>query len=195
MDSISLSVPRGDFVHVLNVLGAVRRKRFRSVLPVWLHFDQWDGQLWIEEQRAAAAGAVAARGMWPPMGATVDLYLLRRAATMVSAERVQLVATADAILVPTERGHVSLKLLSFGPESPGARTGAPSHPLEDLPLFRWARERRQLGALSEASSLQEAGCPPRAKGSFLSDSIRYPISLRLAGASFQAKPPEVRSRT
>ena len=137
MESISLSVPRGDFVQVLNTLSAVRRKRFRSVLPVWLHFDQQDGQLWIEEQRAAASGGVAARGMWPPMGATVDLFLLRRAATMVNAEKVQLVATADAILVPTQCGHVSLKLLSFGPESPRRGTGTASDPPDDLPLFKW----------------------------------------------------------
>lgn len=53
---------------------------------------------------AATSGAVAAEGSWPAMGATVDLYLLRRAVTLVSADNVQLAATADAVVMPTDRG-------------------------------------------------------------------------------------------
>lgn len=98
--------------------------------------------LWIEEQDARASGAVAAEGAWPSMGATVELYLLRKAAMVVSADRVQVIARPDSILVPTDRGHVSLKLLPFGPEVRRTRTRRPGDRLEDLPLFRWARGRR-----------------------------------------------------
>ncbi len=145
MQTLSLWVPRREFIQALSALSTVRRRRFASVLPVWLRFDGRERLLWIEEQSAAASGAVAAEGSWPAMGATVDLYLLRRAATLISAETAQLAATADAVVVPTDRGYVRLKLLSFGPESrrplPPQPPAAPPDPLANLPLLKWARDR------------------------------------------------------
>ena len=71
-----------------------------------------------------------------------NLYLLRRAATLVGTDRVRLIVRPDCILVPTDHGHVSLSLLRFGPEPRRTGTGRPSHSLEGLRLVRWAHNHR-----------------------------------------------------
>jgi hypothetical protein len=73
MQAVSLWVPRDEFIRALSALGTARRKRFTSVLPVWLRHDKRERMLWIEEQAARVSGAIAAEGSWPAMGATIDL--------------------------------------------------------------------------------------------------------------------------
>src|SRR4051812_20311609 len=50
---------------------AVRRKRFVSVLPVWLPMVSESAVPWIEK-RAGGFGAVAAKEAWTTMGGAVD---------------------------------------------------------------------------------------------------------------------------
>ena len=108
---------KDDLITALRTLGAIRHKRGVSIMPVWLSFDSNKSMLAISEQRSAATAMLPASGSWPPAGATVDLFSLRNAASGTDQEAIMLAAIEDAILIPTSRGHVTLKLLPFGPAS------------------------------------------------------------------------------
>ncbi len=125
MNSISLTVARHELIAALKTLGTVRRKKFVSVVPVWMRFDPREGTLSITEERNAVIAVVRASGSWPPAGATVNLFMLRNAAQALETETVELAAISDAILIPTPHGHVRMNLLPFGPES--RRKARPSH--------------------------------------------------------------------
>ena len=86
-------------------------------MPVWLSIDKRTGGLRIVEQRGAACAVIPAWGKWLPFGATVDLFLLRRAAEYCEGQTIKLIAIDEGILVPTTRGYVQLNLLAFGPTS------------------------------------------------------------------------------
>ena len=66
------------------------------------------------------------------MGATIDLFTLKRATGHCSGEIVELHALLNEVLLQNGRWHVRLKLLKFGPES-----GGPGGEEADLPLFKW----------------------------------------------------------
>ena len=141
MQSIKLSITRQELISALRLLGVVRRRRFRSTLPVWLRFIAEAGELQIVEDRGAVEARVPASGDWPCAGATVDLFLLRRAVEDCPAPAVDLHATADAVMVFGGKWHVRLALQEFGPASrvgkPPATPSSPPGP-EGLPLFHWA---------------------------------------------------------
>ena len=146
MQSIRLSVPRDELLRALQTLSTTRRRRFSSSLPVWMALLPDGGELRITEDRSEVGAHVPAKGRWPPAGATVDLYMLKRAVTSVTGEVVDLHALDGAVVVYGDRWHVRLTLLAFGPESrrkskqerheSGKAAGVV---LADLPLFRWAK--------------------------------------------------------
>jgi hypothetical protein len=146
MKSIGLIVSRGDLLQALVTLGVTRRRRFRSVVPVWLHHDAERRQLAIVEERGAVTAHVRAEGDWPPAGATIDLYALKRAVERHPDDPVEFIVAADSILLAGDGWHARLNLRKFGPESTvhDPLDGTPTdsadrgHPLADLPLFRWA---------------------------------------------------------
>src|SRR2546423_69013 len=115
MKCLTLRVPKCDLVQVLKTLGVIRRKRFSSTIPVWLHFDAARDELTILEARRGVRAIVKAAGYWPPAGATLDLFALRRVAETLDGDEVELMIDAGTILIPTTRGHVSLRLQPFGP--------------------------------------------------------------------------------
>ena len=115
MRSVQLSVTRHELLHALQTLGVTRRKRFSSVLPVWLSFDRDTESLQIVEDQGTVLAQIPATGSWPPAGATVDLFLLRRAVTNCRDEIITLHAAADAIFLFGDNWRVQLNLLSFGP--------------------------------------------------------------------------------
>jgi len=117
MNSLSLKVPRVGLLQALKGLGVVRRKRSSSTVPVWLSFDPEKKALSITEARGRAIGIVPAEGNWTPAGATIDMYMLRRALETLDSQEVELIVADGEILIPTPNGHVGLKLLPFGPES------------------------------------------------------------------------------
>lgn len=140
MQRTSITINRRELLDILSTLSTVRRQRFKSVVPIWLEFQKGNGLLQIQEEKAGVAGSVRAAGSWPPTGATVDLHFLKRAmSTAGLSEVVELILTGEAILIPTKRGYLKLKLLPFGPTS-DARIAKSSlfasH--RNLPLFRWA---------------------------------------------------------
>ena len=98
-------------------------------------------ELWIGEDQANVRAAIKALGEWPAAGTTVDLFLLRQAVKNTAGEHVELHAIDEAVLVPTRRGHVILKLLPFGPAPREAEAAPQSHRRHDwhsdLPLFSW----------------------------------------------------------
>lgn len=149
MQSIRLSLPRDELLRALQTLSTTRRRRFSSSLPVWMTLLPGGDELRITEDRSEVGAHVPASGNWPPTGATVDLYMLKRAATNVTDEVVDLHALDAAVVVYGDRWHVRLNLLPFGPESSrsasAVATAEPCRradpPLADLPLFRWARHR------------------------------------------------------
>lgn len=116
MRSVRLSVARLELLLALQTLGVTRRKRFSSVLPVWLNFNSDTESLQIVEDRGVVFAHVPATGSWPPAGATVDLFTLRRAVTRCRDEIIALHAAADAIFLFGDNWRVQLNLLSFGPE-------------------------------------------------------------------------------
>ena len=146
MKSLRLSVARQELLLALQTLGVTRRKRFSSVLPVWLKFDPNTKSLQIVEERGAVFAHVPATGGWPPAGATVDLFMLRRAVTECRDENIDLHAVGDAVILFGDNWRVQLNLLSFGPENtvPAPPVPTPSSdqfPVTDLPLFRWANRK------------------------------------------------------
>ena len=146
MRSLRLSIVRADLVQALRVLGTHRRRRFTSVVPVWLQYDPGAHELWVGGDQANIRTAVKALGEWPAAGTTVDLFLLRQAIKNNTGEQVELHAIDEAVLVPTARGHVVLKLLPFGPvprkpEQPAPQSHRRYDWHRDLPLFRWQGNR------------------------------------------------------
>jgi hypothetical protein len=150
MLSLQLSTAKAEFIQALRVLGPHRHRRFSGVLPIWLHYDA-SGHLSLTEDRGKVRAFVPATGTWPAAGVTVDLFLLQRAAERVGGGAVDLIATNEAVLVPTKKGHIALKLLPFGPGKPQRRrdpipvVAPPStqyptvaRSYARLPLFRWA---------------------------------------------------------
>ncbi len=123
MQSTRLSVARDPFLHALKTLAAARRRRFSSSLPIWLSFEKGGDELHITEDRAKVAARVPASGSWSPAGATVDLFMLRRAVARVEAENVDLHVLADAVVIHGDRWQVRLNLLTFGPESRRPKRG------------------------------------------------------------------------
>lgn len=124
MQSPSLTINRDELLGALKLLGVTRRRRFSSVVPVWLKYEPGSQRLEISEDKATVSATVPANGTWPPMGATVDLYLLRRAVAREENADVELCALSDSVLVHGDGWMVRLELLEFGP---------PEQPF--LPLF------------------------------------------------------------
>jgi hypothetical protein len=106
MKSTSLRLSRADLIHALATLGVIRRKRFKSIVPVWLSFDAPCGELTVVEARGGARAVVKAAGSWSPAGATLDMFALRRLLSLLDTPDVELIADAAEILIPTARGHV-----------------------------------------------------------------------------------------
>jgi hypothetical protein len=140
MRSIKLTAARADLLRALETLALTRRARFTSAVPVWLNFDSENQDLQIVEERAKVTASISAAGMWPRAGATVDLFMLKRAVRECLGDTVDLHAARDSIVVFDGRWHARLKLLRFGPES--GRPTDPRDPLAVLPLFEWGDRRR-----------------------------------------------------
>jgi hypothetical protein len=138
MESFKLIVRKAELIRALRVLGTNRRRRFSSVVPIWLAYESEIGELRLREERGGVTASLPAIGTWPAAGTTVNLFPLRRAAEAVVTEDVELIAIGEAVLVPTAKGHVSLPLLDFGPAGlvPPPRARPDRH--SDLPLFIWA---------------------------------------------------------
>jgi hypothetical protein len=123
MRSMELSVAKSDLANALRTLSANRKRRFTGVVPIWLRHDPDKGELTLGEDSNHLSATVLASGKWPAAGVTLNLIMLRRTVQNVAGPDVELHVLEDAIVVPTEHGHVSLKLLPFGPD---ARRDAPS---------------------------------------------------------------------
>jgi hypothetical protein len=130
MQSIQLKIARREFMSALATLGRFRRKRSVAILPVWLNLVAKTKELQIVEDKGAVTAYVQAEGDWPFAGATVDLFLLRRAVGKCPGDVIILHAIEDALLISAGPWHVRLNLLGFGPES-RVHSG-------ELPLFEWA---------------------------------------------------------
>ena len=92
MESLKLLVRKADLIRALRVLGANRRRRFSSVVPIWLAYESEIGELCLREERGGATAGLPAIGTWPVAGATVNLFPLRRAAETAATEDVELIA-------------------------------------------------------------------------------------------------------
>ena len=138
MESLKLIVRKANLIRALRVLGTNRRRRFSSVVPIWLEYESEIAELRLREERGGVTAGLPAIGTWPVAGATVNLFPLRRAAETAATEDVELIAVDEAVLVLTPQGHVSLPLLDFGPAGlvPPPRARPDRH--SDLPLFVWA---------------------------------------------------------
>jgi hypothetical protein len=143
MRSISLKLNRTEFISALETLGVTRRRRFSSIMPVWLKFVQETSSLDVVEEGGVVTASIPATGEWPIAGSTIDLFMLKRSLQRVKAEFVELHALEDAVLFASDNSHVKLHLLGFGPEKFVPGDPDDRHPLADLPLFRWAKRRRQ----------------------------------------------------
>src|SRR5262245_31295756 len=117
MQPITLRMSKPELQRALQTLSTNRRRRFSSVLPVWLSFNAATKELEIQEEGGVVKAQVPAEGSWPPAGATVDLYMLKRALAVWRDDNIDLQATEDAILLSHDRRQVRLNLLTFGPES------------------------------------------------------------------------------
>lgn len=130
-------------LRALQILGVTRRRRFVSTMPVWLHLLPGGKELQIVEDGGRVTVRLPTKGSWPAAGATIDLFMPKRAAAHCPGETVELHATDGAVALWADRWHVRLNLLAFGAESrvprppKSTRRGA-----ADLPLFRWAARRR-----------------------------------------------------
>jgi hypothetical protein len=140
MDSLRLIVRKADLIQALRVLGTNRRRRFSSVVPIWLAYLDENGELRLREEQGGVIAGLRAIGTWPAAGATVNLFPLRRAAEAAATEDVELIAVEEAVLVLTAKGHVSLPLLEFGPAGLVPRPVSRPDRHSDLPLFVWATE-------------------------------------------------------
>ena len=117
MKSMSLKLLRADLQQALKTLGAIRKKRGASIVPVWLHFDPLKSALSITEARGRAIAVLPAMGSWTPAGATVDMFSLRRLMETLDDVEIEMIVAPGQIIIPTPRGHVALTLQPFGPES------------------------------------------------------------------------------
>jgi hypothetical protein len=70
---------RLELLSALNTLGVTRRKRFSSIVPVWVHFDPARMLLQLVEDKGTVTAYVPAEGEWPIAGSTIDLFTLKRA--------------------------------------------------------------------------------------------------------------------
>ncbi len=140
MRSLKLTATRADLLRALDVLPVARRLRFKSTVPVWLHFDEERQELRLVEERSKVIAALPAVGCWPAAGLTVDLFMLKRAIATYTGPAVDLHTAADSLLVFGDHWRVRLKLLRFGPES--GRPAGPRDPLAPLPLLEWGDRRR-----------------------------------------------------
>jgi hypothetical protein len=135
MRSLSLTVPKDEFARALRVLAGRRSHRHISV---WLSFDATAGTLTLRDQRDQVAASVEASGDWPAAGATVSLIRLRKVIPLAPT-LVELHALDDAVLIPTERGHVTLPLIEYGPDLHRIESEPQLDLHSDLPLFSRAR--------------------------------------------------------
>lgn len=117
MDSIRLSVPKVELLEALRTLSSARRRRFSSSLPVWLDFDITRRELRLVEDHGRVAAGIPASGSWPPAGATVDLFMMKRAVATMETDEIELHVLGDAVAIYSGRLQVRLHLLAFGPES------------------------------------------------------------------------------
>ncbi len=62
MKSIRLKLEHPDLLNALNTLGVTRRKRFSSIVPVWLYFDPETKLLQIVEDKGTVTAYVPAKG-------------------------------------------------------------------------------------------------------------------------------------
>jgi hypothetical protein len=170
--SVRLFAARSDLLDALRVLGTNRRRRFSSIVPIWLRYYEDNQELTLTEENARVQATVSATGTWPAAGATISLFYFRRAVTN-SAERVELHATESAILVPTTHGHVALDLLTFGPklERPAPKPPVDHH--SDLPIFSH-KPVPNHDPVTWDRRLQ-----------FLLSRCEYPLALRAADEIFQ----------
>jgi hypothetical protein len=136
MQSISLRVRRDELQRALQTLSTNRRARFSRALPVWLNLNPTKVELQMVEERGHVAASIPAEGSWPPAGATISLFALKRAISAYLSEFIDLRVIADAIIFASPTGHVRLNLLRFGPE--GSRLKSAKIDLRTLPLFAWA---------------------------------------------------------
>ena len=148
MESIHLTIDRQELLNSLKILSVVRRKRFTSVLPIWLSFDPTANVLRLSEDQGAVEAEIPAIGEWPPAGATIDLYTLKRILEESDHDKIELHALEDAILFFAGSWNVRLNLLAFGPESlsksdSDAMASTQILDVSSLPLFRWAHENRR----------------------------------------------------
>jgi hypothetical protein len=139
MRSIRLTMARAELLRALQTLGVTRKRRFSSSLPVWLRLLPGAKELQMVEDGGQVTASVPAKGTWPAVGATVNLFSLKRAVTHCHGDSVQLHAINDAVALWADRWHVRLKLMPFGPESRVHRLPKSAGAgVADLPLFRWA---------------------------------------------------------
>ncbi len=141
MKSIRLKLECLVLLNALNTFGVTRRKRFSSIVPVWLYFDPESKLLQIVEDKGTVTAYVPAKGEWPAAGATIDLFTLKRAFKHYTEDTVELHAVKDAILLATGNWHVKMNLLKFGPDNVVPGHPDDPHPLADLPLFRWVQRK------------------------------------------------------
>lgn len=136
-------VSRLDLVMALQTLSTIRRRRFASSMPIWMNFYPESNELHIVEERGQATASIPATGHWPPIGTTVDLFMLKRAVTRFQGDVVELHALENAVVLCGDHWQVRLNLLAFGPESrrPVRTIEAPLIQ-KALPLFLWAERRR-----------------------------------------------------
>ena len=143
MQSIHLSASRAELIGVLDTASCLRRRRFSSVLPIWVSFSPDRGEIEIREDRGVVLASLPATGNWPPAGATVDLFMLRGALKSSHDPVVRLHAVQNGVLIETPRGNVKLNLLEFGPEVKMGSAVKRMNLISDLPLFRPLFDRRK----------------------------------------------------
>jgi hypothetical protein len=72
LESLKLNVRKADLIWELRVLGTNRRRRFSSVVPIWLAYESEIGEF-LREERGGVTAGLPAIGTWPVAGATVNI--------------------------------------------------------------------------------------------------------------------------